>query len=92
MRKYYQKIFALFFVISSLILILTGCSKKEDSSNKISIVTSTNVYANIAQNVLGKYGKATAIITNSATDPHDFEPTTADAKKFKMQKLLLLMV
>lgn len=50
------------------------------------------MYANIAQNVLGKYGKATAIITNSATDPHDFEPTTADAKKFKMQKLLLLMV
>ena len=36
--------------------------------------------------------KATAIITNSATDPHDFEPTTADAKKFKMQKLLLLTV
>lgn len=92
MRKHYQKIFAFFFAISSLVLILTGCSKKENSSNKISIVTSTNVYADIAQNVLGKYGKATAIITNSATDPHDFEPTTADAKKFKMQKLLLLTV
>ena len=89
MRKYYQKIFALFFVISSLILILTGCSKKEDSSNKISIVTSTNVYANIAQNVLGKYGKATAIITNSATDPHDFEPTTADAKKVQNAKIVV---
>ena len=86
MRKHYQKIFAFFFAISSLVLILTGCSKKENSSNKISIVTSTNVYADIAQNVLGKYGKATAIITNSATDPHDFEPTTADAKKVQNAK------
>lgn len=89
MRKYYQKIFTLFFVISSLILILTGCSKKENSSNKISIVTSTNIYADIAQNVLGKYGKATAIITNSATDPHDFEPTTADAKKVQNAKIVV---
>lgn len=89
MKKYYQKIFSLFIVMGALFLVLTGCSKKENSSsNKISIVTSTNVYANIAQNVLGKYGKATAIITSSSTDPHDFEPTTADAKKFKMPKLL----
>lgn len=89
MRKHYQKIFAFFFAISSLVLILTGCSKKENSSNKISIVTSTNVYADIAQNVLGKYGKATAIITNSATDPHDFEPTTADAKKVQNAKIVV---
>ena len=89
MRKHYQKIFAFFFAISSLVLILTGCSKKENSSNKNSIVTSTNVYADIAQNVLGKYGKATAIITNSATDPHDFEPTTADAKKVQNAKIVV---
>lgn len=81
MKKYYRKILTIFLTAFVLILILTGCSKKDNSSsNKISIVTSTNVYANIAQNVLGKYGKASAIITNSSTDPHDFEPTTADAK------------
>ncbi|WP_201330266.1 metal ABC transporter solute-binding protein, Zn/Mn family, partial [Lactobacillus nasalidis] len=28
----------------------------------------------------GKYGKATALIANGNTDPHDFEPTTAAAK------------
>lgn len=89
MKKYYQKIFSLFIVMGTLFFVLTGCSKKDNSSsNKISIVTSTNVYADIAQNVLGKYGKATAIITSSSTDPHDFEPTTADAKKFKTPKSL----
>ena len=90
MKKYYRKILTIFLTAFILILILTGCSKKDNSSsNKISIVTSTNVYANIAQNVLGKYGKASAIITNSSTDPHDFEPTTADAKKVQDAKIII---
>ncbi|PMC33389.1 metal ABC transporter substrate-binding protein [Lactobacillus gasseri] len=90
MKKYYQKIFSLFIVMGTLFFVLTGCSKKDNSSsNKISIVTSTNVYADIAQNVLGKYGKATAIITSSSTDPHDFEPTTADAKKVQDAKIIV---
>lgn len=90
MKKYFQKFLAFFVTAGALILILTGCSKKSDSSsNKLSIVTSTNVYADIAQNVLGKYGKATAIITNSSTDPHDFEPTTADAKKVQDAKIVV---
>lgn len=89
MKKYYQKFLAILIATGALILMVSGCSKNNKAStNKLSIVTSTNVYANIAQNVLGKYGKATAIITNSSTDPHDFEPTTADAKKFRMQKSL----
>lgn len=92
MRKHYQKIFAFFFAISSLVLILTGCSKKENSSNKNSIVTSTNVYADIAQNVLGKYGKATAIITTVLLIHMTLNQQLQTQKKFKMQKLLLLTV
>lgn len=85
MKNIIKKIF-LFYCNGNIIFVLTGCSKKDNSSsNKISIVTSTNVYADIAQNVLGKYGKATAIITSSSTDPHDFEPTTADAKSSRRQ-------
>ncbi|WP_201331761.1 metal ABC transporter solute-binding protein, Zn/Mn family, partial [Lactobacillus nasalidis] len=62
-------------------LFLAGCAKSEQkSSNQIKIVTSTNIYADIAQNIVGKYGKATALIANGNTDPHDFEPTTAAAK------------
>lgn len=43
-------------------------------------MTTTNVYADIAQNIVGKYGKAEPIIKKSSVDPHDFEPTTNDAK------------
>lgn len=44
-------------------------------------MTSTNIYANIAKNVVGKHGEVQAIIKNGDTDPHDFEPTTNSAKK-----------
>ena len=58
-------------------------------SDKVSIVTTTNVYADIAKNVAGKYGSVQAIIKNSATDPHDFEPTTADAKKLTNANIIV---
>ena len=71
---------SIFAVLMVMILLVTGCTKQTKSDNKIRIVTSTNIYANIAQNIVGKYGKADAIIQKSTVDPHDFEPTTADAK------------
>ncbi|MGM9905384.1 metal ABC transporter solute-binding protein, Zn/Mn family [Lactobacillus sp.] len=62
-------------------LFLAGCAKNEKtSSSQIKIVTSTNIYADIAQNIVGKYGKATALIANGNSDPHDYEPTTNAAK------------
>ena len=60
--------------------LLTACSQQNNSGSKINIVTSTNIYADIASQIVGKYGKATALIANGNTDPHDFEPTTASAK------------
>ena len=60
--------------------LLTACSQQNNSASKINIVTSTNIYADIASQIVGKYGKTTALIANGNTDPHDFEPTTASAK------------
>lgn len=68
-------------LIAFLLLTLSACSASAPVKPKgISVVTTTNIYANIAQNVLGKYGRATAIIQNGTTDPHDFQPTTNNAK------------
>lgn len=77
----YKKILPLLFL---LIFILSACSTKKDvntKNHKVDIVTSTNIYANIAKNVVGKHGKVQAVITNGDTDPHDFEPTTNSAKE-----------
>ena len=64
-------------LLSAVMLLLSACSssQKSTSSDKVSIVASTNVYADIAKNVAGKYGNVQAVIKNSATDPHDdFRP------------------
>lgn len=83
-----------FFILSligAVMLLVSACSNKQKStsSDKVSIVASTNVYANIAKNVVGKYGDVQAVIQNSATDPHDFEPTTADAKNLTKANIIV---
>lgn len=79
-----KKTTLLITTLLAVVLTLTACStKKEASTNnhKVDIVTSTNIYANIAKNVVGKHGEVQAIIKNGDTDPHDFEPTTNSAKE-----------
>lgn len=75
-----RKIFTGTALIGLVLLLLSACTQKPQKSSKISIMTTTNVYADIAQKVVGKYGTAQAIIKNANADPHDFEPTTNDAK------------
>ena len=85
-----KKIFSLLLLfVISLTLAACGKSKSTSENGKISVVTTTNVYADIAKNVVGKYGTATAIISNSAVDPHDFEPTTNDAKALSRADLVV---
>lgn len=94
MQKWKSRITKLFFImgiVGAIMLLTSACSNnsKADSSDKVSIVTTTNVYADIAKNIVGKYGTASAIIKNSATDPHDFEPTTADAKSLTKANIIV---
>ena len=86
------KFISIMGLVTLLSLITVGCSNKQNStsqSNKISIVTTTNVYSDIAKNIVGKYGTATAIIDKSSVDPHDFDPTTADAKKVAQADIIV---
>ena len=86
------KFISIMGLVTLLSLITVGCANKQNStsqSNKISIVTTTNVYSDIAKNIVGKYGTATAIIDKSSVDPHDFDPTTADAKKVAQANIIV---
>ena len=86
------KFISIMGLVTLLSLITVGCSNKQNStshSNKMSIVTTTNVYTDIAKNIVGKYGTATAIIDKSSVDPHDFDPTTADAKKVAQANIIV---
>jgi zinc/manganese transport system substrate-binding protein len=86
------KLISFWGLIGVIALLVSACSNRSNStsnSGKVSIITTTNVYADIAKNVVGKYGTAKAIISNSSTDPHDFEPTTADAKELTKANIIV---
>lgn len=50
-------------------------------SPQITVVTSLKVYQEVASKVVGRYGHASAIISNPNIDPHDFAVTTDTAKR-----------
>lgn len=95
LRKIKSRITKSLFIMGlmgMIMLLASACSNKKGAktnSDKVSIVTTTNVYADIAKNVVGKYGSVQAIVKNSATDPHDFEPTTADAKELTKANIIV---
>lgn len=70
------------WLLLTLILVgLSGCSANSAASQKpIRVVSSIDFYGEVAQQVAGKYGHVGSIIHSASVDPHDFEPTTSNAK------------
>ncbi len=67
-------------------LVLSGCSasagetvgKTAEESADISVVSSTNVYGDIASAIGGEYIDVTSIIDSVAQDPHSYEASAQD--------------
>src|SRR5664279_6236392 len=49
-------------------------------ANVITVAASINAWGSILEQLGGVHVKATSIITNPDTDPHDYEPTPADGR------------
>ena len=60
-----------------------------DHAKPIRVVTSLNFYGEAATAVAGKYGQVTAFINSAATDPHEFQPTTAQAKELSQANVVI---
>lgn len=73
-------LYGAFVLMGVLMIVLSGCGRKTQTSNKLHIVASLNFYGETAKAVAGKYGTVTSIIKSPNVDPHDFEPTTNSAK------------
>ena len=64
-----------------LSILVAGCGQGgPDSSGKLDVVAAENSWGSIAQRLGGNRVAVTSIITNPASDPHDYEPTSADAR------------
>ncbi|SMX76117.1 metal ABC transporter solute-binding protein, Zn/Mn family [Brevibacterium antiquum] len=60
---------------------LSGCGGQASGSTELSVVASTNVYADIVSQVAGDFAKVSAVIDDPNQDPHSYEATTQDRLK-----------
>ncbi|WP_129359925.1 metal ABC transporter solute-binding protein, Zn/Mn family [Rothia uropygioeca] len=74
---------------------LTGCSNSDSGSSgrsendKITVVTSTNVYSDIVKSIAGDNVKVEPIINSTSQDPHSYEATAQDRLKAKDADLIV---
>ncbi|HEX3561873.1 MAG TPA: zinc ABC transporter substrate-binding protein [Solirubrobacterales bacterium] len=65
----------------ALSLLFAGCGQGGGSSSaKLQVVAAEDFWGSIAQQLGGNRVDVTSVITNPAADPHDYEPTSADAR------------
>lgn len=62
-----------------LLAAATACSTSSDGKT-LHVVAAENFWGSIASQLGGTHTQVTSIINNPATDPHDYEPTAADAR------------
>jgi len=74
-------------------LALSGCgggaSGADADDADLSVVTSTNVYADIVSQVAGDFAEVTPVIDDPNQDPHDYEATTQDRLKLSKADLVV---
>ncbi|GAC1476604.1 MAG: metal ABC transporter solute-binding protein [Candidatus Dormibacteraceae bacterium] len=60
------------------------------NSGKVEVVAAENFWGNIATQVGGDHAHVTSVIVNPDSDPHDYEPTPADAKLIAGAKYVIV--
>ncbi|MGL4306984.1 MAG: metal ABC transporter solute-binding protein, Zn/Mn family [Mycobacteriaceae bacterium] len=78
-------------IISLTALGITACSSSNNNKDnlRLSIVTSTNVWGNIASEIAGNKAEITAIVDDPNADPHSFELSPAKAAQITDAQLVI---
>lgn len=72
---------------------LAGCGGSDSSaeaSEDFTVVTSTNVYADIVKHVAGDAAEVTPVIDDPTQDPHDYEATAQDQLKLSKADMVVV--
>ncbi len=85
---------------AALLLAACGTSSGPQSSNAssapacpttpVNVVVTTNVWGSIVDQLVGTCANVSTVITNSAADPHDFEPTAQTSAAFAGAQLVVM--
>ncbi len=73
-------------------IVLSACSIANGSSianGKLRVVAAENFWGSLASQLGGDKAQVTSVITNPDTDPHDYEPTAADARLIAGAQLVI---
>jgi zinc/manganese transport system substrate-binding protein len=81
-----------FLAAAAASILVAGCGQgsSADSSGRIRVVAAENFWGSIAEQLGGNRVDVTSIITNPASDPHDYEPTSSDARTMAGAKLAIV--
>lgn len=71
---------------------VSGCSsgKAGASGGSVQVVAAENFWGSIASQIGGDRVHVTSVIASPATDPHDYEPTAADARTMARAQLAIM--
>jgi zinc/manganese transport system substrate-binding protein len=80
-----SKLVVLAGLLGGLVLVVAGCGGSSKSAaiapdGVLQVVAAENFWGSIATQLGGSRVHVTSVITSPATDPHDYEPTAADAR------------
>jgi zinc/manganese transport system substrate-binding protein len=70
--------------------VYTGAGVARSSGGPIQVVAAENFWGSIAAQLGGTKVHVTSIISNPATDPHDYEPTSVDARTMAGAQLAIV--
>ena len=75
-----------------LAVVLAGCGKNTGSSQggRIQVVAAESFWGSIASQLGGSRVSVKSIVSNPATDPHDYEPTAGDGRRFATSRIAVV--
>lgn len=79
--------------VASLAVLLAGCAISAADTGRagpLRVVAAENTWGSIAEQVGGDKVAITTLISNPAIDPHDYEPTAADARAVATAQLVIV--
>jgi zinc/manganese transport system substrate-binding protein len=78
----------------ALVTVAAGCAKPSSSGTSedgpLRVVAAENVWGSIAAELAGDRAQVSSIVSSPAADPHDYEPSGADARAFADAKLAIV--
>ena len=81
-------------VLAAIVALSAGCGGRSKSSaapasGALQVVAAENFWGSIASQLGGSRVQVTSVIASPATDPHDYEPTAADARTIAGARMVI---